>query len=246
MKRFLVACFVLTVGLAGCTQMAETEETELKNPHFIAGKTHVRNMDTDRAIRAFEDALASNPRNASAHLELGLLFEAKHDLVSAIYHFQKHLELRPNSNNASVAKQKINAWSMEFASSIAPVLNPQTQAHIAYLSTQNEQLRQENAQLRNQLPSATARAPANQPARGNTNLVPIRPREDNQIATPGPSPGPSPTAQLKDYKIQPGDNPTKIAKANGLGSNYKLILDANPGLTERNLQVGRVIKIPIP
>lgn len=240
-----VGCWFAVI-LSSCTPLAETEANEQKNPHFITGKTFASNMDWDRAIGAFEDALTTNPKNASAHWELGLLYEKrKNDFAAAIYHYKQHLKLRPTSNVASIAEQHINSCTIDLAKSVASVLNPQASAQFVSLNAQIDQLRQENTQLRSQLSAIAARPTpaANPPPRSFTNVT--RPREGGEPTPPTPGPTPTPTEQFKDYVIKLGDNPSKIALANGLGKNWKLLMEANPGLSETKLRPGKTIRIPI-
>ena len=231
---------------AGCTPLVESEANEQKNPHFLAGKKFRTEMDWDRAIAAFEDALATNPQNASAHWELGLLYEEpKGDFAAAIYHYQRHLKLRPDSHNASVAEQRINSCMMQLAKKVAGVLNPQFQAQLQGLTSQNDQLRLENSQLKAQvlqLSSAGGRPS------GPSTPLPPRPVETNPVAGPRdpiPGGGLAPNTQFKDYKIKLGDTLGQIARTNGLGANWEILTKVNTNLTERKLTVGRVIKIPI-
>ncbi len=74
----------------------------------MEGQKRAKRLDYDGAIQSFERALQANPNNASAHFELGLLYEEKkNDPISALYHYHKHLTLRTNSSAATMAKQRI-------------------------------------------------------------------------------------------------------------------------------------------
>jgi LysM repeat protein len=76
-------------------------------------------MDWEGAIESFERALQANPNNASAHLELGVLYDQKNsDFAAAIYHYQRHLTLRTNSPMADVVKQNITACTRELAKTV--------------------------------------------------------------------------------------------------------------------------------
>ena len=76
----------------GCVPQSQGPLEEEKEPHFIEAKRALTTMDYKGAIDEFEKAVEANPRNASAHLELGLLYE-RQDLdpypAAAIYHYQK-------------------------------------------------------------------------------------------------------------------------------------------------------------
>src|SRR5512140_3962285 len=95
----LLMLALLAVGASGCFPLADGPTEEEKDPHYLAGKSRLSGMDYDGAIAAFENALISNPKSAAAHFELALLYEEKkNDYAAAIYHYQRHLELRPESN----------------------------------------------------------------------------------------------------------------------------------------------------
>src|SRR5436309_9026453 len=112
------------LALGGCFPPGQGAMDEQKEPHFLAGKNRVNTMDYNGAIDSFEKALEVNPRSASAHFEVGLLYEKdKQDYAAAIYHFNHFLELRPASDYADVVKQRILACKQELARavSIGPV-----------------------------------------------------------------------------------------------------------------------------
>src|SRR4051812_30044747 len=93
-----VLLFGLILALSGCDRYARTQLDEEKEPHFLAGKSRVSTLDYKGAIECFEKAIQVNPQSASAHFELGWLFEEKEsDPAAAIYHYEHYLKLRPAS-----------------------------------------------------------------------------------------------------------------------------------------------------
>ena len=101
---------VCGLGLCGCLRTAHSQLDEEKEPHFLAGKSHVNALDYQGALDSFEKALETNPLSASAHFEAGLLCEKyKQDHAAAIFHFQRFLQLRPNSEYAELVRQRILA-----------------------------------------------------------------------------------------------------------------------------------------
>ncbi len=92
--------------------------------------------------------------------------------------------------------------------------------------------------LKEPAPPGTAPRPA-PPAKGNpTGKAP----EGDAAQTPVVGARP---ATPCDYVVQPGDTLTAIARHfYGTTRYWRRILEANPGLTERNLRVGRKIRIP--
>ena len=143
---------LLCIGLflAGCFQSPQSQLDEERESHFQAGKSRVNAMDYQGAIQSFEKALEVNPRSASAHFELGWLFDQKEpDPNAAIYHYQKYLTLRPKADNAEIVRQHILACKQELARtvSLAPVTEKQ-QRDLERLAEENKRLEGEIQRLR--------------------------------------------------------------------------------------------------
>jgi LysM repeat protein len=116
--RLFLLLFLISL-FAGCTQMRRASVDDEKEPQFIEGQKRIKRMDWDGAINAFEHALQANPNNASAHFELGVLYDQKkNDFISAIYHYHKHLVLRTNSPMAEMARQSIIGCTRELSKSV--------------------------------------------------------------------------------------------------------------------------------
>jgi LysM repeat protein len=117
-RRLFLFLFLISF-VAGCSQMRRGSVDEEKEPQFMEGQKRVKRMDWDGAIQSFERALQANPSNASAHFELGVLYDQKKtDYAAAIYHYQRHLLLRTNSPMADLVKQNITACTRELAKSV--------------------------------------------------------------------------------------------------------------------------------
>src|SRR5215472_18882646 len=87
-----VAMLLLCLALGGCMPSAQVADEE-KEPHFLEGRSRVNSMDYDGAIQSFENALIANPKSASAHFELGWLYDQrKNEPATAIYHYGRFLE----------------------------------------------------------------------------------------------------------------------------------------------------------
>src|SRR5947209_17314263 len=100
----LLGCLVFN----GCFPARQSQLEEEKEPHFLEGKSRVNALDYKGAIESFEKAVEVNPGSASAHFELGLLYEKNQlDYAAAIYHFDRFLALRPASDYAEIVKQRI-------------------------------------------------------------------------------------------------------------------------------------------
>src|SRR6185437_7623796 len=108
-------CVLLGWCASGCLPAGGSQADEQKEPHFLEGRSLVSQMDFQGAIDAFEKAVEVNPRSASAHFELGCLYESDdaaavsgHDPAAAIYHYEQVVKLRPHSSEAELAREHIN------------------------------------------------------------------------------------------------------------------------------------------
>ncbi len=96
--------------MSGCVPSGENQSDEQNEPNFIAGKNLLGHSDYKGAVEAFEKSLAANPRSASAHYELGCLFDNSektvHFPMDAIYHYCHYLILKyPQSSGSSPSIQ---------------------------------------------------------------------------------------------------------------------------------------------
>src|SRR5689334_2396937 len=110
----LFIVLVLGLGLCGCLPSGHSQLDEEKESHFLAGKARLHAYDYQGALECFEKAIETNPRSGVAHFETGLLCEKyKQDHAAAIYHFDRFLELHPDSSYGDVVKQHILACKQE-------------------------------------------------------------------------------------------------------------------------------------
>lgn len=113
------------IFLTGCSQFKRGAVSEEKDPHYLQGQNRNKSMDWDGAIESFNRALQSNPTNAAAHFELGVLYDhRKKEPAAAIHHYQEHLKLRTNSPMADVVKQQIIACKRELAKEVLYAVAP--------------------------------------------------------------------------------------------------------------------------
>lgn len=114
--RFILTLCLLVI--CGCLPPTDAPLDDEKDPNFIDGRNHQHALNYKGAIEAFERAVQSNPKNAAAHFELGLLYEEReNDFTSAIYHYEKHLKFRPNSSYKLAVGDRIQRCKLELAKS---------------------------------------------------------------------------------------------------------------------------------
>ena len=112
---------VLVLGLAGCSDNDHVNSaSELDEPGYREGEALLKTGRKQEALTAFLKVISKRGDDApESHLELGLLYlQHINDPLAAIYHFKKYLALRPNSPQAPLVKQRIDAAIREFARTI--------------------------------------------------------------------------------------------------------------------------------
>jgi tetratricopeptide (TPR) repeat protein len=143
--------------LAGCTDGDRVKTAaEIDEPAYREGLALIKTGRRQEALTAFLKVIDKRGEDApESHLEIGMLY-AQHinDPLSAIYHFKKYLTLRPNSPQAPMIRQRIDAATREFARTLpAQPLENQLQrvdlvATLDRLKQENEALKQELADLK--------------------------------------------------------------------------------------------------
>jgi len=232
--------------LSGCVPSASSAGEE-NEAHFLKGKARVSGMDYRGAIESFDEALEVNPRSAAAHFELGWLYAEKElNPASAIYHYEKYLQLRPAADNSEVIKQHIFRLKQDLAKAVLPL--PSTPG----VQREFEQIVEENRRLHDEL----ERLKSFLAARGLSVTNPVSGNETETRPTAGTSgsvgPRTPPTRDIpppatravagRTHRVQAGESPAAIARK------YNVKLDAfmaaNPGLNPTRMQVGQVVNVP--
>ena len=161
----LLGCAVFT----GCEPRdTMTFTSEVDEPHYRRGSQLLKAGRTQEALAAFLKVIEKRGGDApESHLEVGLLYlQNVKDPIAAIYHFRKFLELRPNSPQADLVRQRIETATKEFARTLpAQPLEGQMQRVdlmdlVEKLQTENTQLKDEIARLRG-LPVSSRASPGN-------------------------------------------------------------------------------------
>jgi tetratricopeptide (TPR) repeat protein len=251
--RLLV--LLLCVVVAGCRPGAQSQSDERKDPYYLSGKTRLQERDYLGAIEMFEKALDVNPRSASAHFELGVLYDQQvNDYPAALYHYQRAITINSNFVSAELARQRIQGCKRELAKSVVNL--PTTQA----LQKEVDVLRAENAELKQRLniwqtyyagrgitlsnaahalsnpaprSGAAARADATA-ARANTAHAAPRTNAASQPPATG--------SQRRVHTIVAGDTLASIARKYNV--RLAALQSANPRVDARRLRPGQTLVIP--
>ena len=249
-RRFTL--LLLCLALAGCRPGVAGKRDEQKDPYFLAGKNHLQSRDYQAAIEMFEKALDVNPRSASAHFELGILYEQQQgDYASALYHYQKAVALRPDLISADLARQRIQECKRELAKSvITPVSTQNLQRDLDTLRVENQLLKQQLQAWQNYYAgrgvnptSNTQSPPTPVPAPTPVQVV----RQDSSPVPPVASYTPrpvSPPASNRLHTIGSGETLASIARRYNV--KVTALQSANPTMDAKRLRPGQALVIPPP
>ncbi len=244
---------VLVIGAIGCEPTNGSQSRLEDDPDFVRGKSRLARKDIDGAVLSFRKALASNPVNAAAHFELGLIFyepsNENTDYVSACYHFQRHLELQQDSRHAGNIEGFIKACKKEIAKDIAMAPIPPSEINAIHtLRTQLAKAKSENGHLKSQVEAMRGRL---QQAGSDVPVVAVAaggpPPSVNPRGNPGVNPRPNygaRSSQTRTHMLKPGESLYSLSRQYGVS--FSALKAANPRLmrNSRDLKPGVTVYIP--
>lgn len=152
-----ISVVVLALLLAGCTEGERAgPASELDEPAYRQAQSLMKSGRRQEALASYLKVIEKRGDGApESHLEAGLLF-LQHigDPLAAIYHFKKYLALRPNSQQAPLVRQRVDAAIREFARTLPaqPLTGQQDRidllAKLDRLQRENDELKQLLADLK--------------------------------------------------------------------------------------------------
>ncbi|MBW8781867.1 MAG: LysM peptidoglycan-binding domain-containing protein [Verrucomicrobia bacterium] len=161
--RFLSLCLCALAALvfvAGCERADVASFTaEIDEPNYRRGKDLLRQGRNQEALASFLKVVDKRGDDApESHLEIGILYQQHiKDPIAAIYHYRKFRELKPNSPQADLVRQRIDAATRDFARTL-PAQPLENQMEHLDLLDKVDQLQRENSQLKEQLIAAKTQA----------------------------------------------------------------------------------------
>lgn len=139
--------------LVGCNRLPEGEAVaEVNEPAYEEGKRLIRQGREQAALAEFSRVIATRKDGApESHLEVGLLYQLEvKEPIAAIYHFRRYLELKPNSPQADLVRQRIDAATRDFARTL-PAQPLENQTMRKDLLDVVDQLQRENTRLKDEV-----------------------------------------------------------------------------------------------
>lgn len=231
-RRFLLAAAIAAASLGGqgCARNAGSlDRAEERDPlvRRALGKKNIE--DADGAIELFNKALDRRPTLARAHLELGLLYSThKQDYIRAVYHYQRYLELRPQTEKKALIEGLIRQAKLAYAASL-PFQPSGAVEEIAALKREIQVLKGQLAQS-----GAASAAPAG----------PSKPAPAPGLQPPKPAPA---QPAVETYVVQPRDTLSSIAaKVYNDRNKWKQIYEANRSTlaSPESVKAGQTLIIP--
>lgn len=146
---------LLLAAVAGCDRASSFSFTaETDESLYRSGQQFEKQGRDQEALNAFLKLIdqRGNDNAPESHLEAGLLYLTHFkDPLAAIYHFRKYIEALPNSPQAPLVRQQIEAAKREFARTLpAQPLDSSQLQRLDLLDLINK-LQAENLQLRQEL-----------------------------------------------------------------------------------------------
>jgi phage tail protein X len=190
----LCLCALSTVFFtAGCGRYESSPFTaEIDEPGYRRGKELLRQGRDQEALASFLKVVEKRGDDApESHLEIGILYQQHiKDPIAAIYHYRKFRELKRNSPQSDLVRQRIDAATREFARTL-PGQPLENQSDKLDLLEKLDQLQRENFQLKEQLIGARTQAintarPAPQPEPEPLQPLAVDPTESPVTAAPEP------------------------------------------------------------
>ncbi len=250
-KHNALIMVVLMVGLlAGCTsQVREQDAQEFNYPAIRKARAKLREGDKQSALALLNRAIDDQPTLAQAHLEVAQLYDNyAHNYVRAIYHYERYLELRPQTEKKEMIEGFIRKAKIDFAASVTEQL-PGFDKKLQALQSENDRLKQDLRQVRENLARQVGAPPKPSAA---VAVKPLGSVADDSLA--GGADGdlasktePARNVTGKHYLVQRGDTLSAVsARVYHNPRKWKLIYDANRGILKESpqLKAGQVLIIP--
>ena len=261
-----VNTWIMTVALAmgllaGCTsQVQDQDALEFNYPAIRKARAKLREGDKQSAVALLNRAIDEKPKMAQAHLEIAQLYDDyDRNYVRAIYHYERYLELRPQTEKREMIEGFIRKARIAFAASMAEQV-PRLDKKVQALQEDNDRLRRDLRQVRENLARRIAALPPTLPA---SLTMPDLAADGSPITEPaiagsaiaGSAFAPATVAKPESaskpagvhYRVQRGDTLSAVAaRAYHNPRKWKLIYDANRDTLggSQKLKIGQVLIIP--
>lgn len=252
---FLLGLLCLMSLFTACGGTEVQTKDEQDEPSFRRALSFEREQRHREALSAFLKVIDKRHDDApESHLEAGkILLDHLDDPISAIYHFRKYLEIKPQTEKSVVVRQLIETAQKEFAKSLPGQPGGASRIDLMdrldALQQENLKLKQDVVSLQAELNNATEmlRAFRNAPASSSQqrpSVTQSRPVVQQQTQ---PQSNSNSGSGATAYTVVAGDTLSGISrKVYGTPNNWRRIYDANRDTlpSPNALKVGQSLRIP--
>jgi len=256
LPRFaLVASLFALLALSACAPSGVEVVGETDEKQYQLAKRYQGEGRTEDALSAFLRVIDMRRDAPESHFEAGYIYlHSMKDPVRAIYHFERYLQFKPQSPQATQVRQLIETAQKEFARQL-PAQPYQGDLDRIDLMELVKSLKIENDSLKRQLVAAEKRVQQLEGVVGGARRVPTqataavsqvqqtRPTAQVQATAPAPDPSSAP----RSYTVKSGDSLSSISRSvYGTPSRWIDIYQANRDRlsSENALKVGQNLRIP--
>ncbi|MGJ8654052.1 MAG: LysM peptidoglycan-binding domain-containing protein [Opitutaceae bacterium] len=235
--------------LSGCAPSGVEIVSETDEKQYQLAQDYKTQGRMEEALSAFHRVIDARRDSPESHLEAGYIYlRGLKDPVRAIYHFDRYLQFKPNSPQATQVRQLIETAEKEFARQL-PAQPYQGNLDRVDMMELVKNLKQENDSLKRDLIAAEARilqleggaAQTSRPSVSQTQTATTR----QQPTTPPTAPNPA--SVPRTHTVQSGDTLSAIStRYYGTPSRWIDIYQANRDRlrSESALKVGQELRIP--
>jgi nucleoid-associated protein YgaU len=158
-RLFSLFVFAALLFVVGCERSDTSPFTaEIDEPGYRRGKELIKQGRNQEALSEFQKVIDKRGLSNApeSHLEVGLLYQYHiKDPIAAIFHYRKFRELKPNSQQADLVRQRIDAATRDFAKTL-PGQPMENQLDRLDMGDQVLRLQRENEKLKSDLALARA------------------------------------------------------------------------------------------
>jgi LysM repeat protein len=254
LSRFaLVASLFALIALSACAPNGLEVVGETDEKQYQLAKDYQGQGRTAEALSAFLRVIDAGRDAPESHFEAGYIYlNSMKDPVKAIYHFDRYLQFKPQSPQATQVRQLIETAQKEFARQL-PAHPYQGELDRIDLMELVKSLKLENDSITRDLAAAQQRVQQLENVVGGARRVPTaqatvagqRSLAPTQIQAVTPSSDPA--SAPRSYTVKSGDSLSSISRAvYGTPSRWIDIYQANRDRlsSENALKVGQDLRIP--
>ena len=120
-RRIVLLPMILSsLCLLGCeSSVSKLDAGERSRSLLKRAAAKTANAEYSAAIRLYRQALDADPTIGRAHLDLALVLDGRGvDLVGAIYHYRRYLELRPATEKTEMIQRRVQRAEQTYAARI--------------------------------------------------------------------------------------------------------------------------------